>query len=128
MKILICIDFSAQTEKIFLAAKALLATRIPAPEITLLHVVEDVDAQNSNLLEKNRQQVNDLAQQYLDSDFFYMEEKGVLKDEINQALDNATYDLVVFGTKGRSALTNVLLGSTAQYLLHHLKVPMLVVP
>lgn len=128
MKILICVDFSAQTEKIFLAAKTMLATRVPAAEITLLHVIEDGVVQNSSLLEKNRQEVNDLAGQYFDHDFFYMEEKGVLKDEINQALDNTNYDLIVFGTKGHSALTNIFLGSTAQYLLHHLNVPMLVVP
>ena len=122
MKILICVDNSAQCEKIFLASKNILATRVPAAEITILHIVDD--KYDSNIIKD----INELAKQYFDMDFYYMEVKGVIKDEINQALDNANYDLIVFGTKGHSALTNIILGSTAEYLLHTIEIPMLLVP
>ena len=122
MKILICVDKSAQCEKIFLASKNILATRVPAAEITILHVADDKHDSNT------AKDINELAKQYFEKDFYYMEVKGVIKDEINQALDNASYDLIVFGTKGHSAFTNILLGSTAAYLLHNIKIPMLLVP
>ncbi|MBS1689223.1 MAG: universal stress protein [Bacteroidetes bacterium] len=122
MKTLICVDSSAQCEKIFLASKNILAARVPAAEITILHVVAD---QHDNT---NVKDINELAKQYFNTDFYYMEVKGIILDEIYQALNNAQYDLIIFGTKGHSAFTNIILGSTAEYLLHHVKIPMLLVP
>ena len=38
------------------------------------------------------------------------------------------YDVVIMGTQGSSSLSNIVIGSTAQYVLNHSKIPVLVVP
>lgn len=38
------------------------------------------------------------------------------------------YDLIIMGTQGSSSLSNIIIGSTAQYVLNHTNVPVLVAP
>ncbi len=47
---------------------------------------------------------------------------------ILQELDRDKYDLVVMGTHGRGGLAHLLLGSVAEKLVRHSKVPVLTVP
>jgi len=47
---------------------------------------------------------------------------------IARIADQVDAELIVVGSRGHSALAGVLLGSVAQRLLHHARVPVLVVP
>jgi nucleotide-binding universal stress UspA family protein len=47
---------------------------------------------------------------------------------ILKELDQQKYDLVVIGTHGRGGLAHLLLGSVAEKLVRHSKVPVLTVP
>ena len=47
---------------------------------------------------------------------------------ILKELDQLKYDLVVIGTHGRGRLAHLLLGSVAEKLVRHSKVPVLTVP
>lgn len=47
---------------------------------------------------------------------------------ILQQLEGQKYDLVVMGTHGRSGFAHLLLGSVAEKLVRHSKVPVLTVP
>ena len=47
---------------------------------------------------------------------------------ILKELEQQKYDLVVIGTHGRGGLAHLLLGSVAEKLVRHSKVPVLTVP
>jgi nucleotide-binding universal stress UspA family protein len=54
--------------------------------------------------------------------------EGSAKDEILTAADKWNADIIVIGTHGRTGLSHLLLGSVAEYVVRHAKVPVLVVP
>ncbi len=52
---------------------------------------------------------------------------GHVSEEIVKFADSGKYDLIVLGSKGRSALGDLLIGSVAQRVLHTAKQPVLLV-
>lgn len=54
--------------------------------------------------------------------------EGLPREEILRKLKNWGADILVVGTHGRKGLAHFLLGSTAEYLVRHAKVPVLVIP
>ena len=54
--------------------------------------------------------------------------EGLPREEILRKLKDWNADILVVGTHGRKGLAHFLLGSTAEYLVRHAKVPVLVVP
>lgn len=54
--------------------------------------------------------------------------QGLPREEILRKLKDWAADILVVGTHGRKGLAHFLLGSTAEYLVRHAKVPVLVVP
>lgn len=53
---------------------------------------------------------------------------GDPKETILEASQDVKPDLIVMGTKGLTGLTRVLIGSVAQHIIAHSKIPVLVVP
>lgn len=112
MKVLICLDLSSHTERILQAAKLVLGTRMPQPEIIVLHVMDETllssgtgnEVGTYEEMQEESQRINELAIQYLGAGIRYIEEAGVPMVKIDEALQAINYDLVVFGRKGRSAL------------------------
>jgi nucleotide-binding universal stress UspA family protein len=54
--------------------------------------------------------------------------EGSAKDEVLAVADKWSADIIVIGTHGRTGLSHLLLGSVAEYVVRHAKVPVLVVP
>jgi len=54
--------------------------------------------------------------------------EGSAKDEILGVAEKWSADIIVIGTHGRTGLSHLLLGSVAEYVVRHAKVPVLVVP
>lgn len=52
---------------------------------------------------------------------------GRVSDEIIEVANKDKYDLIIMGSKGRSAFADLLVGSVAQRLLHSAKQPVLLV-
>ena len=54
--------------------------------------------------------------------------EGLPREEILRKLEDWKAEVLVVGTHGRKGLAHFLLGSTAEYLVRHAKIPVLVVP
>jgi len=54
--------------------------------------------------------------------------EGDPREEIVAVADEWGAHIIVVGTHGRTGLTHLLMGSTAEYVVRHSKVPVLVVP
>ena len=52
---------------------------------------------------------------------------GRVTDEILEVANKDKYDLIIMGSKGRSAFADILVGSVAQRVLHSAKQPVLLV-
>lgn len=136
MKVLICTDYSEYTQRILEGAQMLLAGRIPVAEITVLYVIDETllsagsgaEPQIMESLQDNGRLINKMAQQYLGNEVKYLEEYGIPRVVIDQVIDSNPYDLIIFGTHGRSGISKLLFGSEAQHLLQHVKTPMLIIP
>ena len=54
--------------------------------------------------------------------------EGLPREEILRKLKDWQAEILVVGTHGRKGLAHLLLGSTAEYLVRHAKIPVLVIP
>lgn len=54
--------------------------------------------------------------------------EGLPKDEILATAEKWGADLIIIGTHGRTGIAHLLLGSIAEYVVRHSKVPVMVVP
>ena len=54
--------------------------------------------------------------------------EGPIVDSLLKEIEENDYDLIVSGSHGHGALFNLVVGSVTSALLHHAKVPVLVVP
>ena len=79
-------------------------------------------------LKNDGQKILKLAKEYLGEGFYYIEEIGIPKAEIDEILQNTPHDLLVTGTRGRSLIAGIFLGSIAEHLLHTSIQPLLIVP
>lgn len=135
MKVLICLDFSEATERVLQAARLLLGTRVPQAQIDVLFVLDTrllaatgTEQQTEAALREQSASIFSMAKDYLGAGIRFTEEYGIPQPKIDEVLERTPYDLVVTGTRGRSTLTGVLLGSVAEHLLHHAHRPLLIVP
>ncbi len=141
-KILVPIDAGAPSQRGL--REAISVARDQGGEILLLHVVDewpvaagDIAAVNldagakalrdagSELLEQAAQQVRDggIAVQTA-----LIEQIGVRVGEcVVQRARQWSADLIVCGTHGRRGISRLLLGSNAEYIMHHSPVPVLLV-
>jgi nucleotide-binding universal stress UspA family protein len=94
---------------------------IPPPEMAIAYV--DDDSSMRTLLEdqaaKSRTSA-DAAGVVLETKFAHLDPRTALLEEKS--------DMVVVGARGHGGLTGLLLGSTADYVARHAKVPVVIVP
>lgn len=149
-KILIAIDYNPTAEKIaemgYELAKSMNA------EVILLHVVADYTYYSSldyspimgfdtfsnlGVLQTNTVlQLQDAAQEYLqkcknhlsDSSIKTLVKDGDSGDAIIEAANNLNVDIIVMGSHSRKGLDKILMGSVAEKVLRHSKVPLFIIP
>jgi len=54
-------------------------------------------------------------------------EEGIAKEAINSVAEKHKVDLIVMGTHGRKGLNHLFMGSVAEYVVRHSKIPVMVV-
>lgn len=135
--ILIAADFSAHTDEVIQRAQALAG---PETQLCLCHIVEDfpltdfayepmisVDSNmRESLLEAGQQQLAEVAKRYgIDAAHQWVEFGSPGRDIVRIA-DEHDVDLIVVGSHGRHGI-KVLLGATANAILHHAQCDVLAV-
>jgi universal stress protein A len=127
--ILIAADFSAHTDEVIQRAQALAG---PETQLCLCHIVEDfpltdfayepmisVDSDmRESLLEAGQQQLAEVGKRYNISSDHQWVEFGSPGRDIVRIADEHDVDLIVVGSHGRHGI-KVLLGATANAILHH---------
>ena len=138
-KILIAVDSSEYSMKA--AKKGLeLAHQLNA-RTALLYVVDTLKAMGNVdagimpqealiVLKKEAEQtLDELAAMYNGHELMkFMPEGAHPPDDIIKTAENWEADLIVIGTHGRTGLTHLLMGSVAEHVIHHSKIPVMVVP
>lgn len=136
--IMIAIDLSPFTDT--LMARGMELARKLAVPVTLLHVVEipvnigvpeagpvfinDTDITVNQVREK----LEGYKATYPDVGFDILVFAGDPKTDTLDAAMEKGADLLVVGTHGRTGLDHMLVGSTAEYIIRHARIPVLVVP
>jgi nucleotide-binding universal stress UspA family protein len=94
---------------------------IPPPEMAVAYV--DDDSSMRKILEDEAakaQKAADSAGVKLETKFAHIDPRTALLEEKS--------DMVVVGARGHSGLAGLLLGSTADYVARHAKVPVVIIP
>jgi nucleotide-binding universal stress UspA family protein len=147
-KILIALDYNPSAQKVAEAGHKL-AKSMNAQEI-LLHVISDVAYYSSlnyspimgftdfgnavetdsaveleraaqNYLNKSKQHLNDEAIQTV-------VKNGIFGEAILKTAKELQADIIVLGTHSRRGLEKILMGSVAEYVLHHSSIPLFIIP
>lgn len=81
------------------------------------------------VLKKEAEQTLDqLAKMYNGNELMKFMPTGHPTEDILKTAETWKADLIVMGTHGRTGLKHLLMGSVAEYIIHHSKVPVLIVP
>lgn len=80
------------------------------------------------LTKEAEEALDQLAKMYNGKDLVKFMPEGHPREDILKTAETWEADLVVVGTHGRTGLMHLLLGSIAEYIVLHSKIPVLIVP
>ena len=137
-KILVVVDYTPESKQVIARAKDVVKQY--DAELILAHVVEvapivtgpeaftymDLYADQQALVEIAKQDLNKFAEVEGLSDVKQEIRYGIAKDEIIEIAENEQVELIILGSHGRHGI-GLLLGSTANAVLHHAKCDVLAV-
>lgn len=128
-KMLLAVDFAEHTEK--LCQHAATMAEIHGASLSLIHVVEPVISDSAFdtlpplpvdfddlLVQQARTRIEELRERYGIAEKNLFLEIGVTKREIIRVAEEQAIDLILVGSHGRHGV-ELLLGSTANAVLHH---------
>ncbi len=149
-KVLIALDYDPTAQKVaeagFELAKSMKA------DITLLHVISDPVYYSAveyspvmgftgymemgQLQSVTTEKLKDASKKYLEKIKSHLDddnievrvEEGDYADSILRAAKHIKADLIVLGTHSRKWLENILMGSVAEKVLHHSRIPLYIIP
>jgi len=71
--------------------------------------------------------VNSALKKYPYAKTTLIEEEGIPKEAINSIAEKYKVDMIIMGTHGRTGLKHLFMGSVAEYVIRHSKIPVMVV-
>lgn len=80
------------------------------------------------LKKEAEQTLDELAAMYNGKELMKFMPEGHPTEDIIQTAETWQADLIVMGTHGRTGLKHLLMGSVAEHILRHSKIPVMVVP
>jgi nucleotide-binding universal stress UspA family protein len=80
------------------------------------------------LKKEAEQTLDELASMYNGKELIKFMPEGRPDKDILKTAENWEADLIVLGTHGRTGLMHLLVGSIAEYVVRHSKIPVMVVP
>ncbi len=137
-KILIAVDSSEYSMNA--AKKGLELSHQLNAKVALLYVVDtskalgNIDAgisaeQALIILKKEAEQtLDELAAMYNGSSIMKFIPEGIPSKDIIKTAEIWEADLIILGTHGRTGLQHLLVGSVAEHIIRHSKIPVMVVP
>ena len=135
MRIVLCLDYSAFTEKV-LATMQDLVRSFKDPAVTVIHVIDQTlftggtgfEIQLNNDLENDGENLKKLSVQYLGENIDFIEECGIPRVNIDEILAGLNYDLLAIGNHSKSILGTMRIGGVAEHLLLASTKPILIIP
>ena len=148
--ILIALDYNPSAQKV--AEIGISIGENSNAEITLLHVIQDPSYYGSTVYdpvmgfggytsldllapdildELKRTSLNFLDKSRLhigNADIKILVREGSVADTILQVAKEINADVIVIGSHSKRWLENILMGSIAEYVLHHTSLPLLIIP
>jgi len=110
-------------------------------ELAILHVVDQAllpvfneanPQQQEEVLLKLKEQSNNFLtkfqSQFVGLKNWIFSQSGIPAEEIIKAADEWKADLIIIGTHGRTGLKRLFMGSVAEDVLRHSKIPVVVIP
>lgn len=126
-RILVPLDFSKESMK---AIEQLQEFKDIVKEVLLLHVIDDI--KDLDLLDEQREEAKEKLRKIkerlegIKSQYLVVE--GIPSDEIVKFADIEDITLIMLTSRGKGALKNLLLGSTAENVLRKTSKPVLIIP
>ncbi|MEO8765134.1 MAG: universal stress protein [Ginsengibacter sp.] len=80
------------------------------------------------LKKEAEQTLDELAAMYNGNELLKFMPEGHPAEDIIKTAQNWEADLIVVGTHGRSGLVHILVGSVAEHVVRHSKIPVMIVP
>ena len=140
MKLLVAIDGSENALRAARFAASLLGQSRDPGSITLISVHDDVALRNARRFVGKQvvdEYLRDLSEQDLAGAHRMLDEleiphdhiirTGAIADEVSQAADPDQFAMVVLGSKGRTGLRDLLIGSVARRVSEISRIPVLLV-
>jgi nucleotide-binding universal stress UspA family protein len=136
-KIIIAVDLNEQTEEV-VALGMRLARQLHA-SIELLTVIDhsldftvSTEFQFDNQWEARlyiaKTELGKIKEQYPDVPTEVVSFIGLPKEDIIKEINNKQASFIVIGTHGRSAFVQFVMGGTAEYIVRHATIPVVVLP
>ena len=140
-KVFIAVDLSEQSAAIInkglefaknMGGSVLIASIIPVYIDYLQSQMALIPTQWNEIYEKQKEQalkeLNKIKANQSDIEIDLIVEVGNPKFDVIEKSNQAKANYIVVGTHGRTGLAHTVLGSTAEYIIRHATVPVLVVP
>ncbi|MCB0465745.1 MAG: universal stress protein [Aequorivita sp.] len=137
-KILIAVDSSEFS--MLAAKKGLELAHQTGAKVALIYVIDESKAVgNVNagilpqtallILKKEAEQtLDELAKMYNGHEILKFMPEGHPAKDIIKTAETWEADLIVMGTHGRTGLAHLFVGSVAEHVIHHSKIPVMIVP
>lgn len=79
-------------------------------------------------IEFTKQELEKIKKQYDNLEMEIIVEKGNAKTDIIERANTENVNYIVMGTHGRTGISHVFMGSTAEYIIRHATKPIVVIP
>jgi len=134
MNILLCLDNSANTEKLLQRVRQF-AGALKHANIKMVHIIDEqlfytttgFEVQLNETLQEESSGLKERCLELL-GEVAYMEVYGVPLLKIDEVLAGTDHDLVISGTLNSHSFGGRLMGSFAEHLLHTSTKPVLIIP